>query len=51
MTLLGMTWVKQTLDHVLALAKADETHVTLEATDGALTRFARNVIHQKVSEV
>jgi PmbA protein len=51
MTMLGMTGVKSILDRVLALSTADETHVTLEATDGALTRFARNVIHQNVSEV
>lgn len=51
MALLGMTAVKRIFDDVLALAKADDTHVTLEATDGALTRFARNVIHQNVSEV
>ena len=51
MTLLGLTGVKQILDRALALSKADETHVTLEATDSALTRFARNAIHQNVSEV
>jgi PmbA protein len=51
MTLLGMTGFKHVFDGVLALSTADETHMTLEASDSALTRFARNVIHQNVSEV
>jgi predicted Zn-dependent protease len=51
MTLLGMTGFKHVFDCVLALSTADETHMTLEASDSALTRFARNVIHQNVSEV
>ena len=35
---------------VLKHSRADETEVTLDATENSLTRFANNTIHQNVSE-
>jgi PmbA protein len=48
--MLGESSIKQITDHVLALGKSGQTEVVLWATNGALTRFANNVIHQNVAE-
>lgn len=50
MRLLGRARFREIFDRVLALSQAGETQVSLEAGDEAVTRFARNVIHQNVAE-
>jgi predicted Zn-dependent protease len=42
--------LRRIAERVLALSKADETEVTIEAESDALTRFANNTIHQNVAE-
>ena len=48
--MLGQSQAKQITDRVLALSKNGQAEVVLWVTDGALTRFANNVIHQNVAE-
>jgi predicted Zn-dependent protease len=48
--MLGQSQAKQITDRVLALSKNGQTEVVLWVTDGALTRFANNIIHQNVAE-
>lgn len=48
--MLGQSQAKQITDRVLALGKNGQTEVVLWVTDGALTRFANNIIHQNVAE-
>ncbi|MDX1613174.1 MAG: TldD/PmbA family protein [Candidatus Promineifilaceae bacterium] len=42
--------IEERLQRALALSPADETEVLYQAQDSALTRFARNGIHQNVAE-
>jgi len=46
----GETTLRDLANATLAVAEADEAEVVLMATDGALTRFASNHIHQNVAE-
>ena len=48
--MLGDSRIKHLLHSALALSPADETEVSLSATEEALTRFANNAIHQNVAE-
>jgi PmbA protein len=48
--MLGESKIKHLLETALALSPADETEVSLTATDESLTRFANNEIHQNVFE-
>ncbi len=48
--MLGETRIKRLLETALALSPADQTEVSLTATDESLTRFANNEIHQNVFE-
>ncbi len=47
---LGPTRIRHILHRALAASTADETEVTLTATEAALTRFADNAVHQNVAE-
>lgn len=49
--LLGERRAQTILERVMMLSKADETEAALSASTEALTRFARNAIHQNVAEV
>ncbi len=44
------TQTKSLLDTVLRLSRAEQTEVTVRATDSSLTRFANNGVHQNVAE-
>ncbi|MEE8390226.1 MAG: TldD/PmbA family protein [Anaerolineae bacterium] len=46
----GKTKLKEIVDRVLALSRADQTEVLIFSGDEHLTRFAVNTIHQNVSE-
>ena len=48
--MLGQAQVKEILNQVIALSKADQTEVIFQGTDSALTRFANSAIHQNVAE-
>ena len=48
--MLGQVQVREILNQVLALSKADQTEVIFQGTDSALTRFANSHIHQNVAE-
>lgn len=48
--MLGPEKLKQLADAALVHSRADQTEVIVRATDGALTRFANNAIHQNVFE-
>lgn len=41
--------VRQLVEKILGMSRADETEVVVSGSDEALTRFAENVIHQNVS--
>ncbi len=48
--MLGPDKVRALTDQILALSKADQTEVSFNGTDSALTRFANSAIHQNVAE-
>ncbi len=48
--MLGENKIREITDQVLALSKADQTEVIVNATESALTRFANSYIHQNVAE-
>lgn len=48
--MLGTEFIKERVARALQLSKSDETQITFQAHDQALTRFANNIIHQNVSE-
>jgi len=48
--MLGPQRIQAITDHILARSPADQTEVTVIASDSALTRFANSAIHQNVAE-
>ena len=48
--MLGEARIRHLLETALFLSPADETEVSITATDESLTRFANNAIHQNVAE-
>jgi len=48
--MIGKKEARKLCEQVLARCQANEAEVMLTVTDGALTRFANNIIHQNVAE-
>ncbi len=48
--MLGESRVRETIEHVLSLSKADQTEVVFIRADEQLTRFANSYIHQNMAK-
>jgi PmbA protein len=47
--MLGESQLRERIEHVLSLSRADQTEVVILTEDGQLTRFATSYIHQNVA--
>lgn len=48
--MLGQEKIREMMQQILGMSKADQAEVLVNVTDSALTRFANSSIHQNVSE-